>query len=106
MKKVIIAEKPSLAMTIVQAIGGNFKKNDGYFENDKYVVTFGFGHLFQLYSIDDYFDREKTKWKNKSLAVSEMPLRLKAVGFLYKRLPARLFTVLRIAKRHMRRQRI
>ena len=51
MKKVIIAEKPSLAMTIVQAIGGNFKKNDGYFENDKYVVTFGFGHLFQLLSL-------------------------------------------------------
>ena len=67
MKKVIIAEKPSLAMTIVQAIGGNFKKNDGYFENDKYVVTFGFGHLFQLYSIDDYFDREKTKWNLEEL---------------------------------------
>lgn len=62
MKKVIIAEKPSLAMTIVQAIGGNFNKKDGYFENDKYIVTFGFGHLFQLKSIDDYMDREKTKW--------------------------------------------
>ena len=35
MKKVIIAEKPSLAMTIVQAIGGNFNRYDGYFENDK-----------------------------------------------------------------------
>lgn len=62
MKKIIIAEKPSLAMTIVQAIGGSFDKKDGYFENDKYIVTFGFGHLFQLYSIDDYFNREKTKW--------------------------------------------
>ena len=39
MKKVIIAEKPSLAMTIVQAIGGNFNRYDGYFENDKYIVT-------------------------------------------------------------------
>ena len=60
--KIIIAEKPSLAMTIVQVIGGNFKKNDGYFENENYIVTFGFGHLFQLKSIDDYMDREKTKW--------------------------------------------
>ncbi len=62
MKKVIIAEKPSLAMTIVQAIGGNFKKHDGYFENENYIVTFGFGHLFQLYSLDDYFNREKSIW--------------------------------------------
>ena len=62
MKQIIIAEKPSLAMTIVQAIGGNFNKYDGYFENNNYIVTFGFGHLFQLYSIDDYFNREKTKW--------------------------------------------
>lgn len=62
MKKVIIAEKPSLAMTIVQAIGGNFKKHDGYFENENYIVTFGFGHLFQLYSVDDYFNREKSIW--------------------------------------------
>lgn len=60
MKKVIIAEKPSLAMTIVQAIGGNFNRYDGYFENDKYIVTFGFGHLFQLNSIDDYLNRETT----------------------------------------------
>lgn len=62
MKKVIIAEKPSLAMTIVKAIGGKFEKKDGYFENQDYIVTFGFGHLFELYSIDDYFNREKSKW--------------------------------------------
>lgn len=62
MKKIIIAEKPSLAMTIVQAIGGNFNKHDGFFENDNYIVTFGFGHLFKLYTIDDYFNREKNTW--------------------------------------------
>ena len=67
MKKIIIAEKPSLAMTIVQAIGGNFNKNDGYFENENYIVTFGFGHLFQLKSIDDYMNREKTKWSTNEL---------------------------------------
>ena len=67
MKKVIIAEKPSLAMTIVKAIGG-FQKHDGYFENDNYIVTFGFGHLFTLYSIDNYLNREKSKWN-----ISELP---------------------------------
>ena len=34
--KLIIAEKPSLARNIVNAIG-NMKKKDGYFENDEYL---------------------------------------------------------------------
>lgn len=66
MKKVIIAEKPSLAKTIARAIGG-CKKNDGYFENDNYIITFGFGHLFTLYSIDDYLNRTKSKWSLSDL---------------------------------------
>ena len=44
---VIIAEKPSLARNIVSAIG-NMKKENGYFYNDQYVVTWAFGHLFSL----------------------------------------------------------
>jgi DNA topoisomerase-3 len=59
--KLIIAEKPSLAMNIVKGVG-NMNKSDGYFENKDYIITFAFGHLLQLYDVDNYFNREKTKW--------------------------------------------
>jgi DNA topoisomerase-3 len=64
--KLIIAEKPSLAMNIVKSIGG-MNKNDGYFENENYIVTFAFGHLLKLYDLDDYFHREKTYWNLEEL---------------------------------------
>ncbi len=49
----IIAEKPSLARNIVAGLGQMNKKN-GYFENDEYIVTWAFGHLFSLCDIEDY----------------------------------------------------
>ena len=64
--KLIIAEKPSLARNIVNAIG-NMKKKDGYFENDNYLVTWAFGHLFTLYDIEDYNNEEDRKWKMDNL---------------------------------------
>ncbi|MCI0936772.1 DNA topoisomerase [Clostridioides difficile] len=62
MKSVIIAEKPSLARTIVDAIKEGFSKKNGYYENNKYIVTYAFGHLFELFDIDDYLNRERTYW--------------------------------------------
>lgn len=64
--KVIIAEKPSLARNIVDAIG-NMKKNNGYFSNNDYIVTWAFGHLFSLYDIEDYEKNPDKKWKMDNL---------------------------------------
>ena len=62
---VIIAEKPSLAKNIADAIDPKMKRNNGYFENKDYIVTFAFGHLFRLYDIEQYEGlppEEKVKW--------------------------------------------
>jgi len=56
----IIAEKPSLARNIVAGIG-EMKKKNGYFENDEYIVTWAFGHLFSLCDVEDYTKEEKNK---------------------------------------------
>ncbi len=63
----IIAEKPSLARNIVSAIG-NMKRNDGYYSNDDYYVSWAFGHLFTLADIEDYEDNVTDhKWKLDNL---------------------------------------
>ena len=63
MKTVIIAEKPSLARNIVNAIGGSFRNNNGWYENDAYCVTYAFGHLFTFYDIEDYTKSDDRRWK-------------------------------------------
>lgn len=61
MIKVIIAEKPSVAKNIADAF--NIKKRkDGYFEGDDYIITWAFGHLFQLYDAKDY-DENMKGWR-------------------------------------------
>lgn len=67
MKQLIIAEKPNIARCITSAIYEKFTKNEGYFESDNYIVTYCFGHLFQLWEFDDYFNRSKTPWNMEEL---------------------------------------
>ena len=61
MKKVIIAEKPSVAKNIAEAFNIKTKK-DGFFEGKDYLITWAFGHLFQLYAARDYDERLKS-WR-------------------------------------------
>lgn len=80
MLKVIIAEKPSLARNIVAGIGSMSKK-DGYYENDEYIVTWAFGHLFGLCDVEDYTG-DDTGW-----SLDELPFLPKEFKFTLKRDP-------------------
>ncbi len=65
--KLIIAEKPSLARNIMSAIG-NMQRNNGFFANADYLVTWTFGHLFSLADIEDYEENVTDyKWKMDNL---------------------------------------
>lgn len=69
MKKVIIAEKPSYALACAQAISlkESISQMQGYYESDHYFITYAFGHLFELDSIDQYMNREKAPWRLEEL---------------------------------------
>lgn len=63
---VIIAEKPSLGRNIKESIG-EMKSKNGYFENNDYIVTWVFGHLFSLCDIEDYEANPDYRWKIDNL---------------------------------------
>lgn len=61
MKKLIIAEKPSVARNIADALGMKGRRN-GYIEGEGYIITWVFGHLLQLYDVKDY-DESRKSWR-------------------------------------------
>ncbi len=66
-KALIIAEKPSVASDIAQALGG-FKKQDDYYESDRYVLSSAVGHLLELQCPEE-FEAKKGKWSFANLPV-------------------------------------
>lgn len=66
-KKLIIAEKPSVASDISKALGG-FTKHDDYFENDHYVLSSAIGHLLELACPEEY-EVKRGKWSFAHLPV-------------------------------------
>lgn len=47
MKTLVFAEKPSVGKDIARILGAS-RRGEGFIEGDKYVVTWGFGHLVSL----------------------------------------------------------
>ena len=66
-KKLIIAEKPSVAADIARALGG-FTKHDDYFESDDCVLSSAVGHLLELACPEEY-EVKRGKWSFAHLPV-------------------------------------
>lgn len=63
----VIAEKPSVAISIAKVIGAT-KKKDGYYEGNGYRVSWCVGHLIQMANPDSY-DEKYAKWNMEDLPI-------------------------------------
>ena len=63
----VIAEKPSVAISIAKIIGAT-KKKDGYYEGNGYRVSWCVGHLIQMANPDAY-DEKYAKWNMVDLPI-------------------------------------
>jgi DNA topoisomerase-3 len=65
--KLVIAEKPSVAMSIAKVIGANSRK-DGYLEGNNYIVSWCVGHLVRMSNPETYDERYK-RWNIADLPI-------------------------------------
>jgi len=92
-KKLIIAEKPSVANDIARALGGFARKGD-YYESSRYVLSSAVGHLLELVAPEGH-EVKKGKWSFKNLPVIPPHFDLSPI----ERNEARLNLLLRLMKR-------
>lgn len=65
--KLVIAEKPSVAMALASVIGARTRK-DGYVEGNGYIVSWCVGHLVGLCDASEYDEKYK-KWRYEDLPI-------------------------------------
>ena len=78
MKKLVIAEKPSVAKDLARVLGRVSKKED-YYENDEWVIDCAVGHLVELFMPDD-FDKKLKAWKLTNLPIIPPEFQLKPIN--------------------------
>src|SRR5436305_3289857 len=72
-KSLIITEKPSVANDIAKGLGG-FKKGKEYYDNEKYVISWAVGHLFELAVPASM--KEQDKWDMTKLPIMPVEFEL------------------------------
>jgi DNA topoisomerase-3 len=75
-KTLIIAEKPSVARDLTDALPGSFENNESYYESEDTVITFAVGHLVELTDPEDYDEKFK-KWRMADLPIVPEEFRLR-----------------------------
>src|SRR5262249_26389964 len=67
-KTLVVAEKPSVARDLADALPGSFENEESYYEGDEYIITFAVGHLVQLVDPEVY-DEKLKKWRMADLPI-------------------------------------
>ena len=65
--KLVLAEKPSVAMSLSKVIGAK-QRGDGYMEGNGYLVSWCVGHLVEL-SQPEAYDEKYAKWRYDDLPI-------------------------------------
>ena len=78
MKSLVIAEKPSVARDIARVLKCN-KNINGAIEGERYIVTWGLGHLVTLADPEDY-DKKYKEWKMEDLPMVPDVFKLEVIG--------------------------
>ncbi len=77
MKKLVLAEKPSVARDIARVLRCSHKQN-GFIEGPQYIVTWGLGHLVTLADPEVYGDQYKA-WRLEDLPMLPQPFKLEVI---------------------------
>ena len=67
-KTLVVAEKPSVARDLADALPGTFENEETHYEGDEYIVTFAVGHLVELVDPEVY-DEKLKKWRMADLPI-------------------------------------
>ena len=65
-KSIIIAEKPSVGQEYARVLGVTGSSNEGYMENDRWIVTWTVGHLITM-AYPEKYDESLKEWKLDTL---------------------------------------
>jgi len=65
-KKLVIAEKPSVAMEFAKALKINANRKNGYLESDDWIITWCVGHLVTM-SYPEVYDEKLKFWRLDTL---------------------------------------
>ena len=66
MKKLLITEKPSVAMEFAKALKTNTHRQNGYLESDEWIITWCVGHLVTM-SYPEKYDENLKMWRLDTL---------------------------------------
>lgn len=66
MKKLLITEKPSVAMEFAKALKTNARRQNGYLESDDWIITWCVGHLVTM-SYPEKYNEDLKMWRLDTL---------------------------------------